>query len=442
MPKSPQWNGWSPSLTNSRFQDATAAGLTASDVPKLKLKWAFNLGDITMARAQPVVVGSRMFITSLTGAVYSPRRQYRLFTLGIPGRHRSTSRAWLSARTMANPRSSSATRAQPSTHSTPRAANCSGRSGALATVHFTAMPTATPLFYKGVVYQAYSSFEEAIAGDPTYQCCSARVEVSWRSTILRRARRTIWQTFTIADEAKPTRKPHPALSISAPPEPESGPRRPSTSNKVSPLRRDRRQLFRSAHRNQRRNPRHGSLQTGKLLWSGNSFDRKRCLYQRLQYPAVDQLPRSARSRFRLRPVADPRASRRRQARARHRPEVRHGARHRSRRQRKDPLADPRRRRQRPRRQPMGLGFRRPEGLCRHLRYRHRAVAYPTPPSLRASVSRSTRRKAVDSHALDLNTGKIAWSTKPIPCPETRTDCSPAQSARRDRHTGRKFSPAP
>ena len=37
------WGGVSPGVTNSRFQDAKAAGLAENDVPKLKLKWAFNL---------------------------------------------------------------------------------------------------------------------------------------------------------------------------------------------------------------------------------------------------------------------------------------------------------------------------------------------------------------------------------------------------------------
>src|SRR5581483_2587126 len=67
----PQWNGWSPSLTNSRFEDAASARLAVSDVPKLTLKWAFNLGDVTIARSQPTVVGGRVFITSQTGAVYA-----------------------------------------------------------------------------------------------------------------------------------------------------------------------------------------------------------------------------------------------------------------------------------------------------------------------------------------------------------------------------------
>ena len=58
-------------MTNSRFQDAKAAGLAASDVPKLKLKWALNLGSVVTTRGQPVVVGGRLFVSSQTGAVYA-----------------------------------------------------------------------------------------------------------------------------------------------------------------------------------------------------------------------------------------------------------------------------------------------------------------------------------------------------------------------------------
>src|SRR5262245_76246 len=63
----PNWNGWSTTATNSRFQDAKSAGLNASNVPALKLKWAFNLGDVTMARSQPTIAGGRVFITTLAG---------------------------------------------------------------------------------------------------------------------------------------------------------------------------------------------------------------------------------------------------------------------------------------------------------------------------------------------------------------------------------------
>src|SRR5881409_1572131 len=36
-----RWTGWSSDLTNTRFQPATQAGMTAEQVPKLELKWAF-----------------------------------------------------------------------------------------------------------------------------------------------------------------------------------------------------------------------------------------------------------------------------------------------------------------------------------------------------------------------------------------------------------------
>ena len=39
----PEWNGWGVDMDNSRFQPADQAGLTADQVPKLKLKWAFRL---------------------------------------------------------------------------------------------------------------------------------------------------------------------------------------------------------------------------------------------------------------------------------------------------------------------------------------------------------------------------------------------------------------
>jgi polyvinyl alcohol dehydrogenase (cytochrome) len=45
------WNGWSPTATNDRYQPADVAGLTAADVPKLALKWAFGFEDDVTAFA-------------------------------------------------------------------------------------------------------------------------------------------------------------------------------------------------------------------------------------------------------------------------------------------------------------------------------------------------------------------------------------------------------
>src|SRR5579863_2622487 len=38
----PSWNAWGIDASNSRYQSAKAAGLSAADIPKLKLKWAFG----------------------------------------------------------------------------------------------------------------------------------------------------------------------------------------------------------------------------------------------------------------------------------------------------------------------------------------------------------------------------------------------------------------
>ncbi len=55
------WSNWGVTLDNTRFQTADAAGLTASDVPHLKLKWAFGFEGGTLMRSQPAVYGGRVF---------------------------------------------------------------------------------------------------------------------------------------------------------------------------------------------------------------------------------------------------------------------------------------------------------------------------------------------------------------------------------------------
>jgi polyvinyl alcohol dehydrogenase (cytochrome) len=65
------WNGWGVDAAHTRFQPAKMAGLTASDVPKLKLKWAFGFPNAVAAIAQPVVADGRLYFGSLEGAVYS-----------------------------------------------------------------------------------------------------------------------------------------------------------------------------------------------------------------------------------------------------------------------------------------------------------------------------------------------------------------------------------
>jgi polyvinyl alcohol dehydrogenase (cytochrome) len=196
-----QWNGWSTSATNSRFQDAAAAGLAASDVPKLKLKWAFNLGDVTTVRSQPAIVGGRVFIATATGAVYSldadtgcTRWGYQAGTGGV--------RSGLSV---------GEANGAPAVFFGDTGANIyalNAQTGELIwkvrpVDHFATMATATPRYYKGVIYQPFSSFEEVMGPDPKYGCCTFRGSVV---ALDAGTGKKIWQSFTILEAAKPTRK--------------------------------------------------------------------------------------------------------------------------------------------------------------------------------------------------------------------------------------------
>ena len=67
----PHWNGWGVDLTQHRFQPAVMAKLSAEDVPRLKLKWAFGFPGETSAAAQPTVFGGRLFVGSGSGKVYA-----------------------------------------------------------------------------------------------------------------------------------------------------------------------------------------------------------------------------------------------------------------------------------------------------------------------------------------------------------------------------------
>ena len=65
------WNGWGVDNFNTRFQPAAAAGLSASQIPNLKLKWAFGFPGARTAYGQPNVVGGRVYVGSNDGTIYA-----------------------------------------------------------------------------------------------------------------------------------------------------------------------------------------------------------------------------------------------------------------------------------------------------------------------------------------------------------------------------------
>ena len=121
---SPSWNGWGPDVTNARFQ--RTAGLSAADVPRLKLKWAFGFPGVIVVYGQPTVAAGRVFVGVDTGYVYCTGRRDGLRALVVPCGNGRAQLAQRRPRHGAAPRvtpCSSATSSRTSMRSTPSAAN-------------------------------------------------------------------------------------------------------------------------------------------------------------------------------------------------------------------------------------------------------------------------------------------------------------------------------
>lgn len=68
----PDWQGWGGvGLGNLRHQSAAGAGLTADQVSRLDVKWAFGFPGDIRAYAPPTIANGRLFLGSLGGGVYS-----------------------------------------------------------------------------------------------------------------------------------------------------------------------------------------------------------------------------------------------------------------------------------------------------------------------------------------------------------------------------------
>jgi polyvinyl alcohol dehydrogenase (cytochrome) len=67
--RAPSWMAWGNDGTNARY--AAQAGLTATDLPKLKLKWAFAYQGATSSRVQPALAGGKLFAASDNGELHA-----------------------------------------------------------------------------------------------------------------------------------------------------------------------------------------------------------------------------------------------------------------------------------------------------------------------------------------------------------------------------------
>jgi len=194
----PMWNGWGVNTQNTRMQDRTNAGLTAADVPKLKVKWAFGFPGELSADSQPSIAGGRVFVGTQSGSVYA----LSAATGCVHWVFRADA-AVRAAVTIAKVETKGGA-AQYAAFVGDRAGNVyalDAGSGALIWKahlddHPFARVTASPTFYNGRLYVGIASGEETAGSTADYECCTFRGSLVAldASTGTR-----IWKTYTITD---------------------------------------------------------------------------------------------------------------------------------------------------------------------------------------------------------------------------------------------------
>lgn len=175
----PVANGWGISHTNERFLSADVAGVTAANVQKLELQWAFDFPGATRARSHPSIAGGALHVGSQSGTVYALDLETGCvrwrYEAGAEVRTGITIPDW-------------------SGQQTPRAvgyfADVIARTHAIdlesgeliwrskVDEHPNATGTAQPVHFEDRVYQPVSSLEVVPAANPAYACCTFRGSIA------------------------------------------------------------------------------------------------------------------------------------------------------------------------------------------------------------------------------------------------------------------------
>ena len=199
----PQWNGWGADNFNTRFQSAAAAGISADQVPDLKVKWVFGL-PMDYQTSQPTVVGGRVFVGTMKGLVYALDAK--------------TGCLYWSVKTTAGVRSTPVVDSLPATNPQRYVVYVGDVEANLYALdaqtgrqiwkvkiddHPLARITATPKTHGNRIYASATAFEEVAGGDPSYECCTFRGSM----VALNRFNGTqVWKGYTLPDPPAPVRK--------------------------------------------------------------------------------------------------------------------------------------------------------------------------------------------------------------------------------------------
>jgi polyvinyl alcohol dehydrogenase (cytochrome) len=195
-----QWNGWSPTPTNTRYQPLDAAGLSFGDIPRLKLKWAYGFEGDIMAFSQPAILDGTAFVGSASGLVqaldaasgcirwaFQATGPVRSAPLVAPlgDKHAllfGDSIGWFYAVEAETGRLLWKKRPEP---------------------HEATRLTGAALAYQGAVFIPVASWEESRTTNPDYACCTFRGSVA---ALRIRDGSQLWKTYMITEKPAPAGK--------------------------------------------------------------------------------------------------------------------------------------------------------------------------------------------------------------------------------------------
>jgi len=199
----PLWNGWGQNLLNTRFQTSAQAGFTASDVSRLKVKWAFGFPATLDANAHPSLANGRIFIGSTSGMVYSLDAASGCirWAFNADGGVRT-------AISIGRVQSGAGARYAAFFGGGPFAFAVDASTGKLIwktkVDDFPAAHiTGSPIFHNSRLYVPVASGEEGAGASPDYECCRFRGSMV---ALDASTGAQVWKTYTITEEPHKTKK--------------------------------------------------------------------------------------------------------------------------------------------------------------------------------------------------------------------------------------------
>jgi polyvinyl alcohol dehydrogenase (cytochrome) len=190
----PTWLNWGGNASGTRF--VAKPELTAVNVPKLKLKWAFAFPTDLIAFGQPTIANGRLFTGSSSGMVYSLNAAtgcvhwFFQADAGVRGAISLSDNIAFFGDLTANAYAVDV--------------NTGKQLWKTKVDDFpVARITGSPIYYSGRLYVPVASLEEGPGASPTYECCKFRGSIVALDAF---TGKQVWKTYTIDEPAKPTTK--------------------------------------------------------------------------------------------------------------------------------------------------------------------------------------------------------------------------------------------